>query len=634
MCRGHGGIPRRFAATAAAHTSGLAGLPVRAVRALDAQEQQKMSDSAVAAEATQSLQAELRAQEQQKMSDSAVAAEATQSLQAANAALQTKIGELQSQVEAKQKELEALAETLQDSEAKATDATTQLLTAQLKAASEERESMESKLQTAQESMQDLQSQLEAARVQLQQAEASSELETKKQELEASIVAHSEVGQWYPTCESTSADRVSSAQVAAVTEELRASEEKAVKSLPTEQRDERAVEQAAGIPRRFAATAAAHTSGLAGLPVRAVPALVITYLLFFALAFPHVEAKQKELAALAETLQDSEAKATDAATQLLTAQLKVASEERESLESQLHSAQEALQVRESHSKDLQSQLEAARVQQAEASSELEAKKQELEAQVAAVTVLEARRLQKAVKSLPTEQRDEWAAKRLPVRAVPALVITYLMCFALAFPHAQEQQKMSDSAVAAEATQSLQAANAALQTKIDELQSQVEAKQQKELAALEQTLQDGSAHAQQVQSEAACFDISTPRSSKSPWAESPEAAQVAEVAGAEQSGLLAENRLLRERLSAFEEEKATSLQALREQVMLLARENYDLKHGVRQAEASPMEAKEVPAGSGAASEGDQRWWLSAIFSPFLTEGDMREIHAQSRLDEADG
>ena len=42
-------------------------------------------------------------------------------------------------------------------------------------------------------------------------------------------------------------------------------------------------------------------------------------------------------------------------------------------------------------------------------------------------------------------------------------------------AQEQQKMSDSAVAAEATQSLQAANAALQTKIDELQSQVEAKQ---------------------------------------------------------------------------------------------------------------------------------------------------------------
>ena len=46
-------------------------------------------------------------------------------------------------------------------------------------------------------------------VQPLQAEASSELETKKQELEASIVAHSEVGQWYPTCESTSADRVSS-----------------------------------------------------------------------------------------------------------------------------------------------------------------------------------------------------------------------------------------------------------------------------------------------------------------------------------------------------------------------------------------------------------------------------------------
>ena len=55
-------------------------------------------------------QAALQTQEQQKMSDSAVAAEATQSLQAANAALQTKIDELQSQVEAKQKELAALAE--------------------------------------------------------------------------------------------------------------------------------------------------------------------------------------------------------------------------------------------------------------------------------------------------------------------------------------------------------------------------------------------------------------------------------------------------------------------------------------------------------------------------------------------
>ena len=339
----------------------------------------------------------------------------------------------------------------------------------------------------------------------------------------------------------------------------------------------------------------------------------------------MEAKQKELAALAETLQDSEAKATDAATQLLTAQLKAASEERESLESQLHSAQESMQ-------DLQSQLEAARVQlqQAEASSELEAKKQELEAQVAAVT-----EELRASEEKASQQNSEMSGLLSVAQTLQASHddLQQQLQHTQAALQAQEQQKMSDSAVAAEATQSLQAANAALQTKIDELQSQVEAKQ-KELAALAETLQDGSAHAQQVQSEAACFDISTPRSSKSPWAESPEAAQVAEVAGAEQSGLLAENRLLRERLSAFEEEKATSLQALREQVMLLARENYDLKHGVRQAEASPVEAKEVPAGSGAASEGDQRWWLSAIFSPFLTEGDMREIHAQSRLDEADG
>ena len=186
-------------------------------------------------------QAALQAQEQQKMSDSAVAAEATQSLQAANAALQTKIDELQSQVEAKQKELAALAETLQDSEAKATDAATQLLTAQLKAASEERESLESQLHSAQEALQvreshskDLQSQLEAARV--QQAEASSELEAKKQELEA--------------------------QVAAVTEELRASEEKASQQNSGDEWAAKRRTDTPGIPGRFAATAAAHTSGLA------------------------------------------------------------------------------------------------------------------------------------------------------------------------------------------------------------------------------------------------------------------------------------------------------------------------------------------------------------------------------------
>ncbi|CAE7231630.1 unnamed protein product, partial [Symbiodinium necroappetens] len=71
------------------------------------------------------------------------------------------------------------------------------------------------------------------------------------------------------------------------------------------------------------------------------------------------------------------------------------------------------------------------------------------------------------------------------------------------------------------------------------------------------------------------------------------------------------LLRERLSAFEEEKAEFRLILRS-----SRENYDLKHGVRQAE-------EVPAGAGAASEGAQHMLsfsplrlLSAIFSPFLT------------------
>eukprot|EP00439_Symbiodinium_sp_Y106_P048762 s3212_g6.t1 len=421
-----------------------------------------------------------------------------------------------------------------------------------------------------------------------------------------------------------------AQVAATTEELRASEEKAVKSLPVR-----------AIPALDAQEQQKMSDCVVG--AEAIQSLQAELRVSHAAAAvlqsqvdelqSQVEAKQKELAALGKTLQDSEAKATDAATQLLTAQLKATSEEREALESQLHSVQEALQVHESQSKDLQSQLEAARVQQAEASSELEAKKQELEAEMSELLSV-AQTLQAFNDDLQQQLQ----------RAQAAL---------------QAFQRRSNSVVAAEATQSLQAAAAVLQSQVDELQSQVEAKQ-KELAALGKTLQASHCYHyllkdESAQAAQACFDISTPRSS-----ESPEAAQVA-VAEAEHSGLLAENKLLRERLSASEEEKATSLQSLREQVMLLARENYDLKHGVRQAKAASPEAKEhrlshglsreVPAGSGAASEGDQRWWqcrlelgdtsgaqlkmkLSAIFSPFLTERDMREIHAQSRLDEADG
>ena len=63
-------------------------------------------------------------------------------------------------------------------------------------------------------------------VQPLQAEASSELETKKQELEASIVRRIVSHQFRKSVAAPQA------QVAAVTEELRASEAKAVKSTKT------------------------------------------------------------------------------------------------------------------------------------------------------------------------------------------------------------------------------------------------------------------------------------------------------------------------------------------------------------------------------------------------------------------
>eukprot|EP00435_Cladocopium_sp_Y103_P040117 s199_g10.t2 len=69
--------------------------------------------------------------------------------------------------------------------------------------------------------------------------------------------------------------------------------------------------------------------------------------------------------------------------------------------------------------------------------------------------------------------------------------------------------------------------------------------------------------------ASFDISTPRSHKSPWADSPEERRPDDA-------IVAENKQLHQRIAVVEEEKAIMMQNLRDHVMQLARENWDLKN----------------------------------------------------------
>ncbi|CAK9014625.1 unnamed protein product, partial [Durusdinium trenchii] len=87
--------------------------------------------------------------------------------------------------------------------------------------------------------------------------------------------------------------------------------------------------------------------------------------------------------------------------------------------------------------------------------------------------------------------------------------------------------------------------------------------------------------------ASFDISTPRSMKSPWADSPEEKRPDDA-------IVAENRQLHQRLSVAEEEKAIMMQNLRDHIKQLARENWDLKFkaGLIEDSTRSQSAKEAP------------------------------------------
>jgi len=150
----------------------------------------------------------------------------------------------------------------------------------------------------------------------------------------------------------------------------------------------------------------------------------------------------------------------------------------------------------------------------------------------------------------------------------------------------------------------------------------------------------------------FDISTPPKGEKTSLQS-ESEEV--------KRLTVQNKQLHQRMTAIEEEKAVMLHNLREHVMMLARENFDLKQGREAAKpevvnsvakvssdaAMPSPAQEdmnMPAEQTSAnadkqspSEGDEgsggggSWLLSTLLSPFLTDGDKREIHAESYVDQ---
>merc|ERR1712050_247633 len=126
------------------------------------------------------------------------------------------------------------------------------------------------------------------------------------------------------------------------------------------------------------------------------------------------------------------------------------------------------------------------------------------------------------------------------------------------------------------------------------------------------------------------------------------------------LLVQVRQLQLRVSAAEEEKAVMLRDMREHILQLARENYDLKQrqsstqvppltkseddtvamqapvanqsGVDASEASIASLDLPEVANGEIVKTGTGGWLSYVLSPFLTDSDMREIHAESYVGEA--
>merc|ERR1712079_626661 len=85
----------------------------------------------------------------------------------------------------------------------------------------------------------------------------------------------------------------------------------------------------------------------------------------------------------------------------------------------------------------------------------------------------------------------------------------------------------------------------------------------------------------------------------------------------------------------------LEHMREHIRQLARENYDLKQSQLQglATGTPVTEQQQTKALALSTSTAQKsvpgdgsgTWLSYVLAPFLTESDLREIHADSYVDE---
>jgi len=183
----------------------------------------------------------------------------------------------------------------------------------------------------------------------------------------------------------------------------------------------------------------------------------------------------------------------------------------------------------------------------------------------------------------------------------------------------QQQQQQQQAAADLTHS-RALEAAFTAQMEEAQRNLSAKTM-EVEALRKQLAEGTAAAQP---QVAAVVAPSP--------------QV--MSSASEQQVKEHNRQLQLRINAVEEEKTTMVEHMRDHIRQLARENYDLKQLQLQhlAAGNPLpeqqQAKALAVSEGAAQKpgpDGSGTWLSYVLAPFLTESDLREIHADSYVDE---
>lgn len=240
--------------------------------------------------------------------------------------------------------------------------------------------------------------------------------------------------------------------------------------------------------------------------------------------------------------------------------------------------------------------------------------------AASAAAEQRRLQELLEQAQ-QQRDDGFAQVRELSAQNEALRTQQIAAAVAAPPAPPAAPSFDAEQAAAEREALEVA---FRMQMEEVQRNLSAKTM-EAETLRHQLAQATAGA-----DAAAAEVSN------------------HPAGSREEHWQAEFRKMQLRMSAVQEEKEVMLKDMREHILQLARENYDLKQrggapspkDVEGAVPPAAEAGEVPvalksddasADAGVVPSGGGGW-LSYVLAPFLTDSDMREMHAESVVSEA--